>query len=57
MNGRYFLVLDSSKDLELILGDYGTKHVSNTLSKYYLKEHGETITPANAVKILARSFG
>lgn len=57
MNGRFFLVLDSNKDLELILGDYGTKHVSNTLSKYYLKEHGETITPANAVKILAKSFG
>lgn len=57
MNGRFFLVLDQNKDLELILGDYGTKHVSNTLSKYYLKEHGETITPANAVKILAKSFG
>ena len=57
MNGRFSLVLDQNKDLELILGDYGTKHVSNTLSKYYLKEHGETITPANAVKILAKSFG
>ncbi len=57
MNGRYFLVMDSKKELEVILGDYGTKHVSNVLSKYYLKEHGETIAAGNAVRILAKSFG
>ncbi len=55
-NGRYFLVMESNKDLEIILGDYGTKHVSNTLSKYYLKEHGETIAAHSAVKIFAKSF-
>ncbi len=57
LNGKYFLVLDSKKELEIVLGDYGTRHVSNTLSKYYLKEHGETIAAANAVPILAKSFG
>ena len=55
-NGRYFTVMESKKDLEPILYDYGTHHVSNTLSKYYLKEHGETVIAANALKILAKSF-
>lgn len=53
--GKYFLVLNGDKDLEIILGDYGTKHVSGNLSKYYLKEHGETIAE-NAVKIFAKNF-
>ena len=56
MNGRYFLVMESSKELDMILGDYGMKHISNTLSKYYLKELAETITAHSAVKILAKSF-
>lgn len=56
LNGRYFLVMESDKELEIILGDYGTKHVSSTLSKYYLKEHGETVISGAAVKKLAKSF-
>jgi len=57
MNGRYFVVMDFVKELEVILGEYGIKHVSNMLSKYYLKEHAETIMAHDAVKILAKSFG
>ena len=63
-NGKYFLVLQSDRsldhveleDLELILGDYGQKHISSVLSKYYLIEHGELILRNSAVKTLAKNF-
>jgi adapter protein MecA 1/2 len=63
--GKYFLVLqsdtyseeESSADLELILKEYGQKHVSTPLAKYYLLEHGETIIADKAVKALAKTFG
>ena len=63
--GKYFLVLqgdtytaeESSAELELILKEYGQKHVSTPLAKYYLLEHGETIIPSKAVKALAKTFG
>ena len=62
---KYFLVLqgdtytaeESSAELELILKEYGQKHVSTPLAKYYLLEHGETIIANKAVKALAKTFG
>ena len=64
-DGKYFLVLqgdtyaaeESSAELELILKEYGQKHVSTPLAKYYLLEHGETIIAEKAVKALAKTFG
>ncbi|MBP3628613.1 MAG: adaptor protein MecA [Anaerotignum sp.] len=64
-DGKYFLVLqgdtytaeESSDELELVLKEYGQKHVSTPLAKYYLLEHGETIIADKAVKALAKTFG
>ena len=64
-DGKYFLVLqgdtytaeESSDTLELVLKEYGQKHVSTPLAKYYLLEHGETIIAEKAVKALAKTFG
>lgn len=64
-NGRYFLVLQGNTynseetidDLELILEEYGTKHISSVLSRYFLAEHGESIIAEKAVRSLAVSFG
>lgn len=63
--GKYFLVLqgdtytaeESSEELELVLKEYGQKHVSTPLAKYYLLEHGETLISDKAVKALAKTFG
>lgn len=63
--GKYFLVLqgdtytaeESSEDVELLLKEYGQKHISTPLAKYYLLEHGETIIGDQAVKALAKTFG
>lgn len=62
---KYFLVLqgdtytaeESSEELELVLKEYGQKHISTPLAKYYLLEHGETIIRDKAVKALAKTFG
>ena len=64
-DGKYFLVLqgdtytaeESSDELELVLKEYGQKHVSTPLAKYYLLEHGETLIANKAVKALAKTFG
>lgn len=64
-DGKYFLVLqgdtytaeESSAELEPVLKEYGQKHVSTPLAKYYLLEHGETIIATKAVKALAKTFG
>ena len=64
-DNKYFLVLqgdtytteESSENLELVLKEYGQKHVSTPLAKYYLLEHGETIIADKAVKALAKTFG
>lgn len=61
---RYFIVLqikqdgdeNKSEELELILGEYGQKHVSVQLSKYYLIEHGETIIENKAITLLSKCF-
>lgn len=64
-DSKYFLVLqgdtytaeESSEELERILKEYGQKHISTPLAKYYLLEHGETIISDKAVKALAKTFG
>ena len=64
MDGRFFLMLQNDmaketvdiEDLSLILNEYGQKHISSVLSKYYLVEHGELIVKNPAVKILAKNF-
>lgn len=64
LHDRYFMVLQIKQDgdenkaeeLELILGEYGQKHISIQLSKYYLLEHGETIIENKAVTILSKTF-
>ncbi len=61
LSGKYFLLVQNheadnglKKDvLELILNEYGQKHISGTLSKYHLSEHGEVIVKNNAVNIMA----
>ena len=64
LHNKYFLVLQMKQDgdenkteeLELILGEYGQKHISIQLSKYYLLEHAETIIENKAVTLLSKSF-
>lgn len=64
-DNRYFLTLqgdaytaeNTPAELELILKEYGQKHISSPLAKYYLLEHGETLIPEKAVKTLAKTFG
>lgn len=63
-NERFFLVLqadtytaDENNDcIELILDEFGQKHISTSLAKYYLLEHGETMIKENAVETLAKTF-
>ena len=43
-------------DLEAILSEYGQKHMSTSLSQYYLEEHGEVIIKENPIEILAKYF-
>lgn len=57
---RYFLLLQNeteddrnTSDLEIILHEYGQKHISNTISKQYLAERGELLIPDCAVEKLA----
>lgn len=61
--GRYFLLLHnvepvfSMSELEEVLGEYGQKYASSSLSQYYLSEHGEIMIKQNAVQILAENLG
>lgn len=58
---KYFLILenDNSDDdltietLDSVLYEYGQKHTSNVITKYYLYEHGEIIIKEGAIKVLA----
>lgn len=54
---RYFLSLQKGTsfvdDLDNIISEYGQKHISTLISKYYLEEHGEVIIKDNAISILA----
>ena len=64
-NNRFFLVLQTdtyhaendAEALSTLLDEYGQKHVSTPLAKYYLVEHGEPLIESNAVKTLAKTFG
>ncbi len=58
---KYFLVVqnDNLSDeieadtLDLILSEYGQKHVSNVVSKYFLAEHAEVIVKNDVIKTFA----
>ncbi len=60
-NDKYFLVIqnDNGEDavetdsLDLIFSEYGYKHTSNVISKYFLAEHGEIIIKENVINIFA----
>lgn len=53
---RFFLSMQKSEcfenDLDAIILEYGQKHISNIISKYYLSEHGEIIIKQDALNIL-----
>lgn len=61
---QYYLVLQNDQPLDQletdaldwVLAEYGQKHISTPLSKYYLLEHGEPILENKAIKALAKSF-
>jgi len=59
-NDRYFMIFDNRssaqnyRGLENVLGEYGQKHVSGTISQHHLMEHGETIIAESAVQALAK---
>lgn len=58
--GNFFLVAHNDNeednlmtdDIDSVLCEYGQKHVSNLVTKYYLIEHGEVIIKNNALKVL-----
>lgn len=54
---RYFLSLQKNDKninyLESIISEYGQKHISNVISKYYLDEYGDIIIKDNAINILS----
>ena len=58
-NDKYFMVFDnrrvtrSTRGLQSILNEYGKKHVSGEITKFYLTEHGETMIAKDAVRLLA----
>ena len=49
-NGEDAVETDS---LDLIFSEYGDKHTSNVISKYFLAEHGEIIIKENVINIFA----
>ena len=58
---QYFLYVSSDlavdkADMNLIenvMGEYGQKHTTTSISRYYLEEHGEIIIESDAIKKLA----
>lgn len=62
LENRYYLFLKADddensikkSDLEAILSEYGRKHISTYLSKYYLEEHGESFIGKDAISCLAK---
>lgn len=59
-NGKYFLTLQNDSkfdeitdsELEIIIGEYGKKHIVNPISRAYLFEHSELILNNPAIDIL-----
>lgn len=43
-------------NLETALSEYGRKHISNSVSSAYIKEHGEVIIADRAINILSEIF-
>ncbi len=64
LKGSYLLLLQRKKpkndldfdNIEIILGEYGEKKVSTSLSAAHLREHGEPIIKFDAVNILSGLF-
>lgn len=60
----YFLIVHNddpyisvgNEELEMLLAEYGQKHISSELSKYYLFERGEAIIKNSAIQTLAKHF-
>lgn len=60
LEDSYYLVAHNDSDsdnilideMDSILSEYGKKHISNIISKYYLAEHGEVIIKKDAVNVL-----
>lgn len=55
---KYFLILELESDaalesIDVLLSEYGERHASTIISKYFLIEHGESIIKESAVKILS----
>ena len=64
-DNRYFILLQNPSNsqkkydfsnIEDIIGEYGQKHISAVLSKYFLIEHGEKIIENQAIDILCSNF-
>ncbi len=60
-NCKYFLLLQSDKKendetMEFVLNEYGIRHSSNVLTKYYLMEHGNILIHNPAVKTIYNNF-
>jgi len=54
-DGLYFLVLENYRtNIDLIAKEYGTKHISDLVSKHYLVEHGEVVIKKQAIEILSK---
>ena len=61
MENKYMLILHNNNvddfltipNIETLLCEYGEKHSSSVVSKYYIMEHGEIIIKENAVSLLA----
>ncbi|MDR1539525.1 MAG: adaptor protein MecA [Clostridiales bacterium] len=58
--GRFYLLISATEpgdlsieSIELILNEYGQKHISNKMSAFYLIEHAETLVQDDAVRKLA----
>ncbi len=60
-NNRYFLYVENNcsfdnvttEYIDSVLAEYGQKHLANTITRYYLAEHGEIIIKSNAIRKLA----
>lgn len=62
-DGKYFLVMqgdtystEERRGSGALLKEYGQKHISTPLAKYYLLEHGEALLAEQAIKALAKTF-
>lgn len=63
-NDKYFVIFqnDISKsysdlgNIETIISEYGEKHISTAVSKYFLIEHGEKLIENKAVQLLSTVF-